>query len=353
MPIFKGSQRYSYCVSPFARRSPISEGTTLYSSQKLWPWCTLLAMSADSRNGRALGLIQGGSQRGKSELSSRFSRPLRLRKRTGCEQVAAVCYRVQGRSIAFLLVQTRGGRWTFPKGNTEPGLTQAQAAALEAFEEAGIHGRMEETSFARYVRRKRRDAHTAGAIELAVNAHLCEVLELGPAQESNRNRTWFSAEKAKRRLREGRALDYGAELARVVDRALYRIQRLRSAASVPDGLQRVQFEGFERSRVSDQMEVSFSRYKGHHGEMRYSSGTAAALNDYVLTRLGLSVAQEPDRRPIWSGADGTKRRLPERCASGYEILPASVVEIGEPQETTIGAKVSENGRKNRRRTSSS
>src|SRR5207249_11795800 len=50
---------------------------------------------------------------------------------------------------------------------------------------------------------------------------------LGPPQAFNRNRTWFSAEKAKRRLREGRSPDYGAELARVVDRAVARVQRLR------------------------------------------------------------------------------------------------------------------------------
>jgi ADP-ribose pyrophosphatase YjhB (NUDIX family) len=74
----------------------------------------------------------------------------------GCEQVAAVCYRARGGAIEFLPVQTRGGRWTFPKGSAEPGLTHAQAAAVEAFEEAGVHGRMEEASFARYVRRKRR-----------------------------------------------------------------------------------------------------------------------------------------------------------------------------------------------------
>ena len=76
-----------------------------------------------------------------------------LRKLCECEQVAAVCYRVKKGSVEFLLVRTRGGgRWTFPKGSTEAGLTHAQAAALEAFEEAGVHGRIEEASFARYRR---------------------------------------------------------------------------------------------------------------------------------------------------------------------------------------------------------
>ena len=73
----------------------------------------------------------------------RVLRPSQLRKMKGTEQAAAVCFRVQNRRIEFLLVQTGGGRWTFPKGSAEPGLTRAQAAALEAFEEAGSwpHGR--------------------------------------------------------------------------------------------------------------------------------------------------------------------------------------------------------------------
>lgn len=172
--------------------------------------------------------------------STKFIALSHLRRLRGCEQVAAVCYRLRGAAIEFLLVQTRGGRWTFPKGSAEPGLTHAQAAALEAYEEAGVHGRMEEESFARYTRRKR-GPRNATTVDLAVNAHLCEVLWLGPPQEADRNPTWFSAEKAKRRLREDRTSGDGAELARVVDRAVARIHRLRRTLSSGDALQRVQF----------------------------------------------------------------------------------------------------------------
>src|ERR1700689_4308383 len=81
-----------------------------------------------------------------------------LGKMRECEQVAAICYRIRRGAIEFLLVQTRGtGRWIFPKGSAEPGLTHAQAAAIEAFDEAGVHGRIEEASFARYVRRRHAD----------------------------------------------------------------------------------------------------------------------------------------------------------------------------------------------------
>ena len=165
-------------------------------------------------------------------------------------KVAAVCYRVRGGVIEFLLVQTGKGRWIFPKGSVEPGLTHAQAAALEAFEEAGVHGRMEEACFTRYLRRKRpkvRDsAVKSSRKDLPVNAHLCEVLRLVPPQEPNRNPSWFSAEKAKRRLQEDRAPDFGAELANVIDRAVARIRRSRSRTASIHSLQKVQFIDIDR-----------------------------------------------------------------------------------------------------------
>ena len=89
-----------------------------------------------------------------TDASPKFVPLANLRKLRECQQVAAVCYRVRNDSVEFLLVRTRGGRWIFPKGNAEPGLTHAQAAALEAFEEAGVHGRIEEACFSRYSRRK-------------------------------------------------------------------------------------------------------------------------------------------------------------------------------------------------------
>jgi 8-oxo-dGTP pyrophosphatase MutT (NUDIX family) len=133
---------------------------------------------------------------------------------------------VRRERVEFLLVQTRGGRWIFPKGSAESGLTNAQAAALEAFEEAGVHGRIEQASFARYVRRKK-----AGVpefpVEVTTTAYLCEVSRLDPPAEANRNPSWFSPEKAKRRLREQRAQEYAAELVRVIDRAVFRISASR------------------------------------------------------------------------------------------------------------------------------
>jgi len=177
-------------------------------------------------------LIRGGLRARANGSSPTFLPLSHLRKLRGREQAAAVCYRVRGTSIEFLLVETRGGRWTFPKGGIEAGLTPAQSAALEAFEEAGVHGRIEEASFASYVRRKGRNGRGSAAVEIAVSAHLCEVLSLDPPPEAGRNPSWFSADKAKRRLRQDRAPDHGAELARIVDCAVERIRRLRTVGRI-------------------------------------------------------------------------------------------------------------------------
>ena len=205
-------------------------------------------------------LTIGWAQVRKFQSSAKFVRLAELRKLRECEQVAAVCYRVRGSDIEFLLVKTGKGRWIFPKGSVEPGLTHAQAAALEAFEEAGVHGRMEEASFTRYIRRRRGEVRNSSARlaekESAVDAHLCQVLRLVPPQELDRNPTWFSAEKAKRRLQEDRTPDFGSELACVVDRAVYRIRRSRSQNPTTvdglrvRGLQNVQFIDIGRVRES-------------------------------------------------------------------------------------------------------
>ncbi|MGB9198306.1 MAG: NUDIX domain-containing protein [Terriglobales bacterium] len=191
-------------------------------------------------------------------------------RRSVRQQVAAICYRAGAAGIEFLLVRTRGGRWIFPKGGVEPGLTQAQSAALEAFEEAGVHGRIEEMPFARYRlakssgrqssgkrnrrNEKRKDANnslktTDPVLEReTVTAHLCEVAHLEEPQEAYRTPTWFSPPKAKRRLTSNRNREFGAELANIVDRAVSRIRRLEASASrefADDALRKVRFEACE------------------------------------------------------------------------------------------------------------
>jgi len=207
--------------------------------------------------------------------------------------VAAVCYRSGSDGVEFLLVQTRGGRWIFPKGGIESGLTAAQSAAIEAIEEAGVHGRIEEVSFARYVRK-----HESASVA----AHLCEVTRLEPPQEADRNPKWFSAKKAKQRLQKDRAPEFGAELSRVVDHAVLRIQRLQrntSANRIPrDGLQEVRFEAFEHARLhSDHRKAAFARYVVGQREAHSSAAFSVAVQAQARKVSQIAVPEEL-RRPV-------------------------------------------------------
>ncbi len=218
-----------------------------------------VAMKAAVRNPRDARVTASPTTVGELGSSGKSLRVSQLFRLCECDQVAAVCYRLRNGAIEFLLVQTRGSRrWTFPKGSAEPGLSHAQAAAIEAFEEAGVHGRIEEASFARYVCRKRRASRNSSgssAKGLMVSAHLCQVLRLSKPKESNRNRTWFSIEEANQHLREGRRNEDAEEFARVIHKAVARItqsstarepavNRLPAEPPTEPALQKVRFEAF-------------------------------------------------------------------------------------------------------------
>jgi 8-oxo-dGTP pyrophosphatase MutT (NUDIX family) len=276
-----------------------------------------------------------------------------LRGLKGCQKVAAVCYRLRNGSIEFLLVRTRNRRWTFPKGGVEPGLTHAQAAALEAFEEAGVHGRMEEAAFARYLRSRGNSRHVAGrstAKELSVNAHLCEVVRLDPPQETNRNPTWFSAPQAKRRLRDGRNQDYGAELARVVDSAVVRIQRsnigtgTRPAGPHTDALHKVQFEAGEAAAVYGRIKEASLHVRRQPDGLGHSA-IEVAVNAYLCEVLRLGRSQASDHNSPRFPTEKARRLLMEHGGTGeaaddrQEGGPpqAQVTEIDHSRGTTIRA----------------
>jgi 8-oxo-dGTP pyrophosphatase MutT (NUDIX family) len=58
-------------------------------------------------------------------------------------QAGAIAYRVVDGRVEVLLMTSRDtGRWIIPKGNIAPGNTAARAALQEAYEEAGVKGRI-------------------------------------------------------------------------------------------------------------------------------------------------------------------------------------------------------------------
>ena len=58
-------------------------------------------------------------------------------------QACAIPYRRRAGQLEFCLITSSSGRWGFPKGFIDRGETVRQAALKEAFEEAGLHGRIQ------------------------------------------------------------------------------------------------------------------------------------------------------------------------------------------------------------------
>lgn len=141
-------------------------------------------------------------------------------------QVAAVCYRHGAGSTEFLLVRTSSGRWTFPKGRLEDGLSHAEVAALEAFEEGGVEGKVHPRPVGKYLHRK--ESLRGASKDLTVLAFILEVKKTAGPAESHRTPRWFSATEAKLRLANRRSEKYLCGMERVFESALQQIARKHS-----------------------------------------------------------------------------------------------------------------------------
>jgi len=113
-------------------------------------------------------------------------------------QVAALCWRPgQGGAIDILLVTSRDtGRWVTPKGGRMPGKTDAQAAAEEALEEAGVGGEVQNAPIGtfRYMKRLKRRAPRPTEVNVFA---LRVVTELSDWKEAGqRTRRWFTLAEA-------------------------------------------------------------------------------------------------------------------------------------------------------------
>lgn len=230
-----------------------------------------------------------------------------------------MCYRVRSGEIEFLLVRTRGSRrWTFPKGSAEPGLTPAEAAALEAFEEAGVHGRMERASFARYISRKRGKAK-ANLLrkETVIKAHLCEVLRLSKPKEPGRNRTWFSAQEAKSRLGKGRDSRGAAEFAHILEKAVSRILRAhgKQQSQICYANKNAELQAHEPSRVEQELSRQVAFQKDGLQKVQFEARPVAGWDPRMrLLPNGVSKLETMRRDP------SVATPLPRKLLQG-DILP--------------------------------
>ena len=117
-------------------------------------------------------------------------------KKARRKQVAALPYRKRGKGIDVLLITSRETkRWVIPKGWPMKGKKDWNAAATEAFEEAGIEGTIGRKSIGTYHYVKRK---LSGDLDCKVIVYPLEVkneLKIWP-EKAERKRRWFSAEAA-------------------------------------------------------------------------------------------------------------------------------------------------------------
>ncbi len=125
-----------------------------------------------------------------------FVSPLLRRPRRA--QVAALCYRGEGKDKEVLLITSRGtGRWILPKGWPMADKPAPQAAAQEAWEEAGVKdATLETTPIGQYSYDKELDNGTVTPCQATVFP--LEVRELSDnfPESHERNRTWVRPNEA-------------------------------------------------------------------------------------------------------------------------------------------------------------
>lgn len=117
-----------------------------------------------------------------------------LGRRPDQMQVAAVCRNPQGQ---VLLVTSRGtGRWIVPKGWPMAGLTLADAARQEAWEEAGVRGAVDQAHIGIYHYDKAQDRGFAVPVEVRVYLLAVESLADDWPEAAQRKRRWFDPARA-------------------------------------------------------------------------------------------------------------------------------------------------------------
>lgn len=119
-----------------------------------------------------------------------FRRPRRL-------QVAALCCRNGETGCEILLITSRGtGRWVIPKGWPMRGRGSAGAALQEAWEEAGVRGRISDTAVGSYVYDKFQKSGLPVPVEVMVYPVEVEELADDYPEAGQRRRLWVSAGEA-------------------------------------------------------------------------------------------------------------------------------------------------------------
>lgn len=112
-------------------------------------------------------------------------------------QMAALCWRLKKGRVEVMMVTSREtGRWVIPKGWPMEGIPPEEAAAREAWEEAGALGKVSADPLGRFVYDKvLRDRSVRSCCVTVYPLRLREVKSRWP-ERKERRRKWFDAEEA-------------------------------------------------------------------------------------------------------------------------------------------------------------
>jgi 8-oxo-dGTP pyrophosphatase MutT (NUDIX family) len=150
------------------------------------------------------------------DIARRLARALLpMVARPSARQVAALCYRDGRKGREILLITSRGtGRWIIPKGWPMDGHSDAQAAAREAWEEAGVQkGDVAPTPIGRYPTRKVLDNGALLACTVAVYAMRVDGLAARFPERHQRRRKWMTLGQAAKAVDEKALADLIAAFA--------------------------------------------------------------------------------------------------------------------------------------------
>ncbi len=130
------------------------------------------------------------------------------------KQSAAVPFRVVEGKIWILLISNNSGdKWVIPKGIVDRNLKPAESAAKEAFEEAGVKGKLLKPALGRYKMKK-----WDGKCRIKVFLLLAEeVLDNWP-EESYRKRTWVEIGDVEKYIKKKKLLRILSGIPGFVDR---------------------------------------------------------------------------------------------------------------------------------------
>lgn len=136
-------------------------------------------------------------------ITSLKNLPAGVRQKELNTQCGAICYRVVRGKPEILLITSRGtGRWIVPKGWPIDGLGPAKSAAQEAWEEAGVVGKLKDSCIGIYGYMK--IVEDGKDLPCAVMLYPIRVksLQADFPEKDQRRRKWFTPKKAAARVDE-------------------------------------------------------------------------------------------------------------------------------------------------------